>query len=270
MTTHLTHDDAVLHYYGESGGAAPGIDAHLAACPGCRAAFEGLRQTLAAVEAAPEAEPGTDLEDRLWARIEPHLHRPWWRRPVVAHRWVPMGAVAAMVVAAFAAGWLARPAPDGGGAAASGAPAAPARASVGGGDDGVRTRVLLVAVGDMLERSEMVLSELVNAPDAGHAGPAVDRVRASDLVATGRLYRQTAAATGDETLQETLDELERVLLEIANAPGDLSDDDLNALREQIARRGLLFRVRVLTGDLRARETGPAAPARGASGRGPTS
>ncbi|MEZ5417027.1 MAG: hypothetical protein R2708_06765 [Vicinamibacterales bacterium] len=262
MTSHLTHDDAVLHYYGESGAAAPRIDAHLAACPDCRTAFDGLRQTLAAVDAVPEAEPGADLEDRLWARIEPHLHRSWWRRPVVVRRWVPMGAVAALVVAAFWTGRLVQPASE--------TPGAPVEAAAPGGDEGRRTRVLLVAVGDLLERSEMVLSELVNAPDAGHAGPAVDRARASDLVAAGRLYRQTAAATGDDTLEATLDELERVLIEIANAPGDLSDDDLNALRDRIARRGLLFRVRVLTGDLRARETGPAAPARGASGKGPTS
>ena len=59
--------------------------------------------------------------------------------------------------------------------------------------------------------------------------------------------------TGDGALEATLDDLERVLLEIANGPAEVSSEDFRALRAQIEGRGLLFRVRVLTNDLRARE-----------------
>ena len=78
-------------------------------------------------------------------------------------------------------------------------------------------------------------------PDIGS-----EQSRARDLVAANRLYRQTAVQAGDEgEIGDLLDELERVLLEIANAPPDAARGDLDALRAHIEQRGLLFRVRVV-------------------------
>ena len=261
MTGHPTHDDAVLHFYGDSGKDAAAIDAHLAACPDCRAAFARLRDMLAAVEALPPEEPPPGFEARMWARIEPELHVSPWRRLLAWQNvFVPALAAASLVLAAFAAGWFARPAAPAGPSTAVATPAPRPEPTT----SEARDRVLAMAVGDHLDRSGIVLSELLNGPATDAEGLAVERAAASDLVATSRLYRQTAGDSGDDTLARTLDELERVLLEIANAPADLSADDLAALRAHIERRDLLFRVRVLSEGLRATDTNPpaaVAPAR---------
>ena len=265
MNTHLTHDDAVLHFYGDTGSEAAAIDAHLASCPACRDAFARLRDTLAAVEALPPEDPPPGFEARLWARIAPELHVSWWRR---VRSWqtalVPAVAAASLGLVAFGAGWWARPVAPQDSAAAGGAAVAVQGATPAARAIEARERVLAAAVGDHLDRSGIVLTELLNGPLPDAEGLAVERVVASDLVATSRLYRQSAGDAGDDTLVRTLDDLERVLLEIANAPADLSASDLAAWRARIERRDLLFRVRVLADGLRAANTTPpaaSAPAR---------
>jgi hypothetical protein len=111
-----------------------------------------------------------------------------------------------------------------------------------------------VAVGEHLDQSQMVLLELLN----GSAGTGVvslgyEQERVRDLVAANRLYRQTALQAGDEGVGEVLDALERVLIEIANAPPDVSARELQALRADIELRGILFRLRVVSSEMRARE-----------------
>lgn len=258
--SHLSHDELVLHYYGDAGADAARLDAHLHECDACRTALDRLTRALSIVNASPAEDPGPGFEARVWARLEPSLvpdDAPWWRRlfegPPV--RWAPVGLAAAAVIAAFAGGWMLRstttsPAetrnPPGS------APAAPSPES-----PAVQTRVLVLAVGDHLDRAEIALSELMNAGPAMHE---FDRSRAADLVATNRLVRQTAVKTGDESLDEVLEEIERVLVEVANAPADLSAEELDALRRRVESRGILFRVRVLGNELRTRQPQtPAAP-----------
>jgi hypothetical protein len=77
---------------------------------------------------------------------------------------------------------------------------------------------------------------------------------AEDLLDDNRLYRQTARTTGDNSMASVLDDLERVLLEIAHSPSEISSQQLNDLREQIESRGLLFKVRVLGSAARDSET----------------
>ncbi|MEW6323465.1 MAG: hypothetical protein AB1635_20540 [Acidobacteriota bacterium] len=247
---HLTHDELVAHYYGDADpAAAPRLDAHLAGCPACQAELARVRAVLALVESVPEPEPGPAYEREVWARLQDQLvtPAPWWRRLLtVPARWAVAGTVAAALIGAFLAGWLARGAPD------DAAPAA-TTADAGGDEAPVRERVLLVAVGEHLDRTQMVLVEVMNADDGAAVSLASERERATDLVAANRLYRQTAAMAGDEALDSVLEELERVLLDIANGPADLTGDDLNALRARIESRGLLFRVRVLSGEIKARE-----------------
>jgi predicted anti-sigma-YlaC factor YlaD len=257
---HLSHDDLVLHYYGDAGTDARRFDAHLADCAACRDALARLGRALALVDRSASGEPDAGFEARVWARLEPSLElpQPWWRRvfTMPATGWAAAGLAAAAIVAAFAGGWLVRdvadtqPAPT---AVATTPTPAPGPVPT---DGAVQTRVLVVAVGDHLERAEMALAELVNA-----SGPLdMERDRAADLVATNRLFRQTAEQAGDETLDEVLEEIERVLVEVANAPPDVSASELEALRARVETRGILFRVRVLGNELRTRQQMPAAPA----------
>jgi hypothetical protein len=73
---------------------------------------------------------------------------------------------------------------------------------------------------------------------------------AEDLLDDNRLYRQTARNTGDKSVASVLDDLERVLLEIAHSPSEISSGQLSDLRQQIESRGLLFKVRVLGSEAR--------------------
>jgi hypothetical protein len=121
----------------------------------------------------------------------------------------------------------------------------------------VRERILLVAVGDHLERSQMVLAELSNAPDQkGKLDISDERQMAEELLDDNRLYRQTARNTGDTAVANVLDDLERVLIEIAHSPSEISGDQLAELRQQIENRGLLFQVRVLGSRVRDEESKP--------------
>jgi len=117
-----------------------------------------------------------------------------------------------------------------------------------------RERILLVAVGDHLERSEMLLLELVN---AGADGKPVDisteQQWAEELVGANRLYRQTVARSGDQGVASVLDELERLLVEIAHRPSSLKPAELDEFRQRIESRGLLFRVRVIETQVRDKE-----------------
>src|SRR5712692_6435999 len=121
----------------------------------------------------------------------------------------------------------------------------------------VRERILLVAVGDHLDRSEMMLVELTNA----EPGPAdkklvnisTEQKRAEDLLDENRLYRQTALQQGDSALASVLDELERVLLDIAHSPAEMTPAQLEKIRQRMEAHGILFKVRVAGSEVRRRE-----------------
>lgn len=260
---HPTHDDLVLHYYGESGDETARMDLHLATCGDCRAALARLQQALALVDASGEGEPTPGYEATMWARLQDHLvaDEPWWRRavPVGLPRWAMAAAMLGVAVVAFQAGRLGRDtAPS-----APSSPTAPASAAAAV-EEPSRGRLLDLAAGDHLMRAQIVLAEVANGGEDG-ALLASERQRAGDLVATNRLVRQSATLAGDDSLDLVLDDLERVLVEIANTPDDASGDDWASLRARIDTQSLLFRVRVLTDELRARQR-PATTVR----KGPTS
>jgi hypothetical protein len=111
----------------------------------------------------------------------------------------------------------------------------------------------MVAVGDYLERSQMVLVELANANPKGTLDISSERERAADLVSESRLYRQTADHTGDTAVASVLDDLDRVLMEISHAPSQISPEELETLRQRFEAEGILFKIRVLGSNVRNRE-----------------
>ena len=253
---HQTHDDLVLHYYGESGDDTARLDLHLASCADCRSALQRLQHALALVEASGEGEPAAGYEATMWARLQDHLVEtptPWWQRlwQGPATRWALAASMAVVAAIAFYAGRQGREVV----APATTAGKTPSTVAAEGPAEGpARARLLDLAVGDHLVRAQLVLSEVANgAPGDDGVALASERLRATDLVATNRLVRQTAALAGDESLDVVLDDLERVLVEIANAPDETTADDWTALKARIETQSLLFRVRVLTDELRARQ-----------------
>lgn len=238
---HLTESDLVLHYYGELSGADDRrVTGHLGDCADCRRELTRLQRVLGAVdESALAPELPDHFERTVWATLEPNLlrgRRSWLSWVLSPAPLALAAAVILLVAGSFYAGRLTSR--DTGSAAASA--------------DQVRERVLLVDLGEHLDRSQMVLVELASA-DADALDMTDERARAEQLLAANRLYRQTAAKTGDAALGDLLDELERFLVELASGPEQLSTDRLDELRKQIEAKGLLFRVRVVSSEVRERQ-----------------
>jgi predicted nucleotidyltransferase component of viral defense system len=104
---------------------------------------------------------------------------------------------------------------------------------------------------DHLDRSEVLLAQLLHAsPEELNA--ADQRARARDLLDENRLLRQTATRSGDQAHAALLDDLERVLLDIANSPAQLSTADVAELRRRVENQSLLFKVRVSSTDARTK------------------
>jgi hypothetical protein len=114
----------------------------------------------------------------------------------------------------------------------------------------VRERVLLIAVGDHLERSQMVLVELAHAETRGDLDISAERQLADDLVASNRLYRQTAQQMGQENVAGLLDELEPVLVEVARGPSTVSMQQLADIQHRIEALGIVFKMKVIGSDIR--------------------
>jgi len=240
---HISEEELLLFYYGESSEPA-GIATHLEKCEACRTEFRTLQLVLNTVDSAPVPERSAEYGEAVWQRIEGRLGTRRRPRPFLGW-WIWAPAMAALVLAAFLAGRL------------SHKDAATAVAKSQQSNQQIRERILLVAVGDHLERSQMVLAELSNAPDRqGKLDISDERQIASELLDDNRLYRQTANTTGDSAVASVLDDLESVLLEIAHSPSQVSSGELQDLRRQIENRGLLFKVRVLGSRVRDQESKP--------------
>jgi len=195
---------------------------HLEDCEPCRAALQDLRRDLDAVSfEIPER--GEDYGSRVWQALGPRLHRQWWTT------WQPWAAAAAIVLIAAGTFFYPRHRPN-----------SEADASQ------VSERVLMTAIGDHLERSQTVLMELANADASATRTLDItyERNAAEDLVEANRLYRQAAVSAGDAAAAAVLEDLERVLLEIAHSPARLSERELEDLQKQIKDPAILFKVRV--------------------------
>jgi uncharacterized membrane protein affecting hemolysin expression len=111
-------------------------------------------------------------------------------------------------------------------------------------DPQARQRVVIVVLGDHLDRSERLLVELNHAGSNDISGTPL-RSEARELLASNRLVRQSAMQAGNLNVEASLDRLERLLVELANEPEDLSEADLTRLRQEMNTDGLLFDIRVL-------------------------
>jgi hypothetical protein len=236
---HFSEEELLEGYYREAQ-----LDAHLAECPDCRARFAALKEMLDAARDYPVPARSNEYGAEVWARLAPQLpavkqRKSWFR--LRSFQWALAPALASLLAVAFFAGRvMERQHP--------GALAVPPEA---GNSEKARERVLLLSLSDHLERSQIVLAEIENAaPDRDEFND--ERDRAHELLGANRLLRQTAVRLGDRTDAALLDELERVLLDVANSPPKMKAVDLKRLQKRIGHEGLLFRVRITSTDSRER------------------
>ncbi|MGH9648138.1 MAG: anti-sigma factor family protein [Bryobacteraceae bacterium] len=250
---HLTEEELIAYREGEPTQREANAG-HLTSCAECRAELERIEAVLRALDNFPVPERGPEYGRAVWQQIAPRLPEKagrGWSAWFESRRWVAIGAMAAVVIAAFVAGrWTKKP--------EAGAPAASVAQ--------VRQRVLVLAVGEHLGKSEMVLMELANAAPISSGQKEInisaEQRRAEDLLDTNRLYRETAKHDGDVALASVLDDLERVLLDVAHSPDELTPAKLESLQKRIEAHGILFKVRVVGQELqeKQRTAHPAPPA----------
>jgi hypothetical protein len=241
---HLTEEELIAYREGETT-QREAIAEHLTGCTACRAELDRIEAVLHALDNLPVPERGPEYGRTVWQQIAPRLPekagRGWgaWFEP---RRWVAIGAMAAMVIAAFVAGRWSKPKD-------TGTPVASVAQ--------VRERVLVVAVGEHLGKSEMVLMELANAGPENSGQKQInisaEQKRAEDLLDANRLYRETAKQDGDAALADVLDDLERVLLDVAHSPDELTPAKLESLQKRIEAHGILFKVRVVGKELQEKQ-----------------
>jgi hypothetical protein len=249
---HYADDELILYYYGEARSRAA-IDRHLSECASCSATYRAIAGTLSLVTAPDPPERSEQYGLEVWQRIRhrlPEQDAPWWMAFLRWERLTLAGAAAVLLVAAFVAGrvWPKQ----------AGGPEPARQVAASGTPDAARQRILLTSVADHLDRSERVLTDIMNASSAGDIS--TEQLWADDLIATSRLYRQDAVDAGEQSVAAVLDDLERSLLEIVHSPSPISAADLEQIRRRIDAAALLFKVRVLSNELRQRDTAPDRPA----------
>jgi hypothetical protein len=249
---HLTDDDMILHFYNEPD-ADPGAGDHMRDCAECQARLQSLRRLLNSVDAIPVPERGELYGKEVWNIIRKRLDP---NKPVVVTmaRWKTWAAVAAMFVVGVSGYFIGRN---------SSVSPVKSRVPITVANDNFesgRQRVLLVALTNHFERSQMVLAELSNA-EPGQAGKLdirYEREEASELLDSNRLYRQAALQQGDTQAAVVLEDLERTLLEVAHSPDNVGEHEFEALRRRIEDQGLVFKVKVLSTRLQRQSVpGPA-------------
>jgi hypothetical protein len=226
---HLADDQLVDAFYGDT--RTP-EEQHLENCAECRARFHQIEETLQSLREYPVPERSDGYGAEVWTRLAPQVQTVRSKRKWL-WTWTVVPAVAAMLAITFFAGvWTERQ-----------------RTSV---SDNSRERVLLMAVSDHLERSQIVLTELVHA-SSGAVDMGAERERARNLLQENRLLRQTAIHLGDRRHAALLDDLERVLLDLANGSPETNSADLKTLQRRVENDGLLWKVRITSTN--AREEG---------------
>jgi hypothetical protein len=247
---HLTEEELIAYREGIAEQRAVSAE-HLAACQKCREELGRIEAVLAALDTLPVPDPGADYGRQVWKQIAPRLAErsaQWWRVWFEPRRLGAAGALVALLVAAFLVGRITkRPGPQDNIAS----------------EEKVRERILVVAIGEHLGHSERMLVELSNAgpdnPRQKEVNIASEQRRAEDLLEENRLYRQTALQEGDAGLASVLDELERVLLDVAHSPDQVTPAQLEAIQKKIEGHGILFKVRVVNQELQQRQEATAPP-----------
>lgn len=252
----IRDSDLILYHYRDGLDAAElaAIAQALEQSPALRARYAVLTATLQAADAQPLPRPGAGFEQRLWqgldARIEaaaPRRAPPHAReggtgrgRHSTARRPLRLAASALALVGALGLGFLLGRQPADG-------PVAPVTRTGGANPTGVGTgdtlssRVLDAYVAAHLRETEGVVLTAVNSESTGLL--AGNRELAAGLIDSNRLYAQAAARAGNARLANFLQQLEPLLIELANPPGAGPIQDSAGLRDYVDKTDLLFQLR---------------------------
>jgi len=237
----ITNDDLVLLYYGEHDD--PELAKAVASSPELSARFDALGAELAAMDHFAPPARDENYGAATWMKISPQLavtrEKPaglfgslqaTLARPRFS--FAGMAAVAVIAVAAFMLGRQ--------GSQPASEPAVMNGAAQAAAMELDTQRLLTSSVSGHLEQLNIVLTEFVNMDESS----AFNAERVTDMLVANRLYRQSAAARGDQKLAAFLGALEPLLIELAYEAYRDSPETRNRMQQEV-RDSLLFRVRAV-------------------------
>jgi hypothetical protein len=241
--SHLTEEELIEHYYAGQGGDPGGktfriAQRHLDGCAVCAAESTKLADDMKEINGLEYDKLSIAYGESVWSKVAQSL-------PVLAideapRRRVPWGlmlgwaaASAVLIVGAFEVGrmWENRQQHPQNAVVKPQAP--------------VQRQMVVVVLGDHLDRTERLLVELkhANGEDTDVVKPM--REEARSLLVANHVFREDADKGGDTALTQALDRLDHLLSDVANAPGGLDSASITRLQEEMQSEGLLFKVRVL-------------------------
>jgi hypothetical protein len=233
---HLSEAELIECFYNKNK-AANRASRHLERCVSCAEAYAELQNDLALITPAEPPARDAAYGARVWASISASLPRLEERK----RRWLRISiwsvlsyasACALLISCAFYTGrlWEHRQPPI---TAAKQSPPE------------TKQRVVLVLLGDHLDRSERLLVELKHADADSTEMVSPLRDEARSLLAANRICRQEVKQQDDPALAEALARLDHLLAELANQQDGLNAAALARLQEEMNSNSLLFEVRVL-------------------------
>lgn len=212
-----------------------------------RLELEAMRSMLELTRARAPDDPGSRYWNNFWARLQPKLKRKsWWQQLVeffAPRRGLRvatvMGTLAAALIMAvvllyqFAVGPEVEPLEE------------TTSFEIVKRTDGFFER----AAGSHLERSRLLLQDVVNV--ASNGSPQVERLidnrkRGEELLSQNRSFRHAAESQKNAKLAKLLEELELILIDIANLDTDVAQEALNSLQRRIAKKKLLSKIEILS------------------------
>jgi hypothetical protein len=255
---HLSEEELIAHLYGEADN--PAMSAHLAGCASCSKAYAALRSDLAEMKFVDPPERDALYGERVWASLSAILPSRTKRERYLVWigSWKGLSYAAACVllgVCTFIGGrlWERKQAQHTANSHSRQKPQVVAHAP---------QRVVVVVLGDHLDRSERLLIELKHT-DAANAETVFPlREEARSLLADNSFCRQKALHAEDAALADALNRLDHLLRVLANQPEGLSSETLTRLQHEIDADGLLLDVRVLRSRLPKQEESASGPTKG--------
>ena len=235
---HLTEQELVEQYFAGTPGWFPSrTRRHLAECAKCTTAYLRLRSDLTSARPVEVPERGADYEEQMWRRVAPllaELPLERVRGPRFA-LWRGLSYAVALSVVVLGAFYLGR----------AWEHRQQHQIRAGKTPTPVEPQVVVVVLGDHLDRSERLLVELKHADAENPELVAPLRDEARSLLASNRVFREDADKSNDHELMQTLDRLDQLLNQLANEPGGMNADAIARLQQEMNTDGLLFEVRVL-------------------------
>lgn len=267
----IRDSDLILYHYrdGLDAAALAAIERALQQSPALQQRYAALRATLGAADAQPLPQPDAGFDERLWQRFEARLdaesastrtpREPHRRAGATARRdtatprrsWLRPAASALALAAALGLGFFLgrQPAQPPGMPTHIATTTATTAGDPASTPEKLSTRVLDAYVAAHLRETEGVVLTAVNSGNADLL--AGNRELAAALIDSNRLYAQAAQRAGNARLANFLQQLEPLLIELANPPAADPIQGSEGLRDYVDKSDVLFQLRAIQARMQA-------------------